>query len=250
MNYIKQLNSAFEKFYFDDRLNPTHISLYMALFQEWNSSRFAAEFFVNRRELMQVAKIGSKSTYHRCIVEMHQWGYLSYLPSNNPYKGSKIRMTTIRVKKEVFEEDCDLLLEKLADQHRPTSDPAVSRSSPISEQVMDRHRPIGGQALVPYINNSKQINKNKQPKDLQAVLLFFTEKSFSAEEGNKFFEYYQRKNWKTSDEQEIKNWQAVAITWMDRVELFGSQNSQIKKRTSQNRDNLKTTKMKDYGQPL
>ena len=37
MNYIKLLNAAFEKFYFDDRLNPTHISLYMALFQEWNS---------------------------------------------------------------------------------------------------------------------------------------------------------------------------------------------------------------------
>ena len=65
MNYIKLLNAAFEKFYFDDRLNPTHISLYMALFQEWNSSRFADEFYVNRRDLMRVAKIGSKSTYHR-----------------------------------------------------------------------------------------------------------------------------------------------------------------------------------------
>ena len=40
MNYIKLLNAAFEKFYFDDRLNPTHISLYMALFQE--PSRFDA----------------------------------------------------------------------------------------------------------------------------------------------------------------------------------------------------------------
>ena len=55
MNYIKQLNAAFEKFYFDDRLNPTHISLYMALFQEWNSSRFALDFFVNRRDLMNAA---------------------------------------------------------------------------------------------------------------------------------------------------------------------------------------------------
>jgi len=67
MNYIKLLNAAFEKFYFDDRLNPTHISLYMALFQEWNSSRFADEFYVNRRDLMRCAKIGSKSTYHRWI---------------------------------------------------------------------------------------------------------------------------------------------------------------------------------------
>ena len=92
MNYIKQLNAAFEKFLFDDRLNPTHISLYMGLFQEWNSSRFASEFFINRRELMRVAKIGSKSTYHRCIVDLDSWNYLTYFPSNNPYKGSKIKM--------------------------------------------------------------------------------------------------------------------------------------------------------------
>ncbi len=59
MNYIKHLNSAFEKFYFHVRLNPSHNSLYMTFSQEWNSSRFAREFFVNRRDLMNVAKIGN-----------------------------------------------------------------------------------------------------------------------------------------------------------------------------------------------
>ncbi|TVZ26074.1 hypothetical protein JM83_1020 [Gillisia sp. Hel_I_86] len=93
MNYIKLLNAAFEKFYFDDRLNPTHISLYMALFQEWNSSRFADEFYVNRRDLMMASKIGSKSTYHRCVTELDSWNYLFYFPSNNPYKGSNTNLT-------------------------------------------------------------------------------------------------------------------------------------------------------------
>ena len=100
MNYIKLLNAAFEKFYFDDRLNPTHISLYMALFQEWNSSRFADEFYVNRRDLMRCAKIGSKSTYHRCVTDLDSWLYLSYFPSNNPYKGSKIKMSIIGTSNE------------------------------------------------------------------------------------------------------------------------------------------------------
>jgi len=39
MNYIKQLNAAFEKFYFDDRLNPTHISLYMVVLKSAQNLR-------------------------------------------------------------------------------------------------------------------------------------------------------------------------------------------------------------------
>lgn len=95
MNFIRLLNSAFEKFLYDDRLNPTHISLYMALFQEWNSNRFATEFYVTRGDLMKASKIGSKSTYHRCVKDLDCWGYLCYHPSKNPYKGSKIKMSIL-----------------------------------------------------------------------------------------------------------------------------------------------------------
>src|SRR5690606_32723492 len=137
MNYIKLLNSAFEKFYFDDRLNPTHISLYMALFQEWNSSRFADEFFVNRRDLMRCAKIGSKSTYHRCITDLDSWNYLTYFPSNNPYKGSKIKMSIIGTSDEPDMGHYNPELEQLAEQHHP-----------IREPVVNQYRPVSGQALV------------------------------------------------------------------------------------------------------
>ena len=61
MNYIKHLNAAFQKFIEDSRLNPTHVSLYVALFQFWNISRFADCFYINRQEVMQLSKIGSKS---------------------------------------------------------------------------------------------------------------------------------------------------------------------------------------------
>ena len=64
----------------------------MALFQLWNTNRFPREFFINRSEVMQLSKIGSKSTYHRCIKELHHWSYIIYSPSHNPYKGSKINI--------------------------------------------------------------------------------------------------------------------------------------------------------------
>ncbi len=92
INYIKHLNGVFEQFSKDSRLNPTHISLYVALFQIWNNNFFKDEFYINREEVMDFSKIGSKSTYHRCIKELSHWNYLLYTPSHNAFKGSRIKM--------------------------------------------------------------------------------------------------------------------------------------------------------------
>lgn len=250
MNYIKLLNAAFEKFYFDDRLNPTHISLYMALFQEWNSSRFMDEFYVNRRELMRAAKIGSKSTYHRCIVDLDAWQYLSYFPSNNPYKGSKIKMAIIGTSDEPVTEHYNPILEQLAEQYYPRGVPLEGHHHPKNGQVVYQHRPIDGQALVSNTNNIKQENNIKQPKGRQVVILFFEEKDFDADEAKKFYEHYAEREWKTSDGKPIRDWRSLATNWMDRTELFEVENRSNKKQASQIKDNLRTTKTKDYGQPL
>ena len=250
MNYIKLLNAAFEKFFFDDRLNPTHISLYMALFQEWNSCRFADEFYVNRRDLMLASKIGSKSTYHRCVIDLDAWDYLSYFPSNNPYKGSKIKMSIIGTSDEPVMGRYNPILEQVAEQYRPNGVPLTGQHHPINGQAVDSHRPIGGQALVSSINNTKQVNSIKQPKGWQAVIDFFFEKGFNADEGKKFFAHYETRNWKTSDGKPIRDWRAVATNWMDRTEFFAEENKPNSKEASQIKDNLRTTKNKDYGQPL
>lgn len=98
---------------------------------------------------MRIAKIGSKSTYHRCVTDLDAWSYLS------------IRVMNRRR---------DSTLEHLAERYHP-----------IREPVVYQHRPVSGQALVPYINNTKQVNNNKQPKGRQAILIFFEEKGFSAD---------------------------------------------------------------------
>ncbi|TXD81528.1 hypothetical protein ESY86_17930 [Subsaximicrobium wynnwilliamsii] len=250
MNYIKLLNAAFSTFFFDDRLNPTHISLYMALFQEWNSSRFAGEFYVNRRDLMLASKIGSKSTYHRCVTDLDSYGYLYYFPSNNPYKGSKIQMAIIGTSDEPVLGRYSPILEQVAEQYRPRNVPVTGQQCPISGQAVDSHRPTSGQALVSTINNTKQVNSIKQPKGWQAVFNFFEEKGFDADEAKKFFEHYETRNWQTSDGKEIRDWRALAKNWMDRTELFDEENIPKKNQASQIKDNLRTTKNKDYGQPL
>ncbi|MCX2681891.1 hypothetical protein OOZ15_18205 [Galbibacter sp. EGI 63066] len=92
INYIKHLNGALEQFSKDSRLNPTHISLYIALFQLWNNNFFREGFYINREEVMHYAKIGSTATYHKCIKELSHWKYIHYMPSHNPFKGSRVKM--------------------------------------------------------------------------------------------------------------------------------------------------------------
>ncbi|HLV15306.1 MAG TPA: hypothetical protein VKY41_09010, partial [Xanthomarina sp.] len=154
VNYIKHLNAVFQQFSKDNRLNPTHVSLYMAFFQLWNHNRFPEQFHVNREEVMNLSKIGSKSTYHRCLKELNHYKYLIYHPSHNPFKGSKINMLIFGT----------------------TSGQAVDLTVPNQGQAVDLAVPNQGQALVPLYKHNKQIeniNKLDQPKNQKVVINFF-----------------------------------------------------------------------------
>src|SRR6266542_2102324 len=92
MNYIIHLNSAFHRFCDDERLSPFHVSLYFALFQYWNLTKFRNPISISRAETMRAAKIGSVNTYIRCIKELDKWAYIQYKPSYNPLKGSQVHL--------------------------------------------------------------------------------------------------------------------------------------------------------------
>ncbi len=218
VNYIKHLKGVFIQFSKDNRLNPTHISLYIALFQIWNNNRFLDEFYINREEVMSFSKIGSKSTYHKCIKELNHWKYIIYYPSHNPFKGSKIKMFNFETS---------------------------------YKQVMDSYNPINGQALVSnnkHIQTNKNINKLDQPKNEKEVITFFKKEKWPIIEAQKFFNHYRGIGWKVGGKTKIVNWQATAKNWMLKAEEIKSK--EIQKSVSQNQDNLKTSKNKNYNEPL
>ncbi|RYE59619.1 MAG: hypothetical protein EOP48_00280 [Sphingobacteriales bacterium] len=73
----------------DERLLPTHLSLFMAIFF-YSKGDAKAEFQVCRRELMQYSRIKSLSTYHKCMSELVTYGYITYSPSYDPIRASCI----------------------------------------------------------------------------------------------------------------------------------------------------------------
>jgi len=64
--------------------------LYIALFQFWNINRFQNPISISRDEVMRISKIASKATYHKCMRELNDSGYVKYEPSFNPYRGSMV----------------------------------------------------------------------------------------------------------------------------------------------------------------
>lgn len=225
INYIKHLNAVFLQFSKDGRLNPTHISLYIALFQLWNNYHFPDNFHIIREEVMQFSKIGSKTTYHRCIKELHHWKYLLYQPSHNPFHGSKIKMFNFG-----------------------TSDGQV---------MYPNHTNIGtsnGQAVVP-INKHIQTGKNNTngnkldpPKNESEAIIFFRKENWPELEAKKFYNHYQGIGWKVGGKTKIIDWQATARNWMLKADELKTEKTIVS--VSQNTDNLKTSSNKNYNEPL
>lgn len=230
VNYIKQLTQALVKFSDDDRLNPSHVSLYLALFQFWNINRFQNPISINRSEAMRVSKIGSNATYHRCIKQLHEWGYLEYIPSYNPMRGSKINMF-------IFE---------------TSNEQVVNSYHTKNEQVVE-------QVLVPSINSKNNINNIKQgkgeshspktqkrfsPPSMNDVIEYFKEKKSNSQQAEMFFNHFESNGWKVGGKTKMKDWKAAARNWIMRSEQYELQ------KMSPAQQRLHVSQNKDYSEPL
>lgn len=88
----KHLISLFDRLIEDKNMHPTHISLYFSLFQYWNINCFQNPISITREEMMLSSKIGSRATYHKCMRELNDKGYIKYIPTFNPFKGSSVQL--------------------------------------------------------------------------------------------------------------------------------------------------------------
>ena len=191
MNYIKHLTGFFEKVAIDKSLNPTHVSMYIALFQFWNCNRFKNPISINRDEVMRISKISSKATYHKCLKNLHSSGYINYQPSYNPFKGSHVILFNFSedlkpLPKSERKPKNELLFERVNEQE-------LNKSCTTSETGTE-------QAVVPsinYINNTNILNKKnvsnleKHSKNFEEINYYsdkivipvYTEQSRSTVEG-------------------------------------------------------------------
>jgi hypothetical protein len=142
MNYIKHLTGFFNKIADENKLNPTHISLYLALFQCWNVNRFKNPTGISREEIMKASKINSNATYHKCMKELQTLGFIEYLPTFNPHSSSNVNMIN-------FSEEA-----KTKQKHEPLT---YSNNEPVQKTTLSKNN-----KAIEQVNEQAYIYNNKQ----------------------------------------------------------------------------------------
>ena len=223
VNYITHLNGVLRKFSGDSKISAAHRSLYLAFFELWNQKHFPKTLMVNSKQVMALAKIRSRTTYHKLLQNLKILGYIEYKPSHVPQIGSIIEM---------------FRFDTLTDQK-------MNKSYPFFEQV-----PVQKMAPFNKVNNKQNLNSIKQtsPENEKVVLEFFKKENRSLLEAKRFYNFYEAIGWKMGGKNPITNWQACALSWILKAEEIKNEKKQ--RGMFQNRDNLHTSKYKDYGEPL
>jgi len=80
MDLFTPLTGFFAAIQKDARISITHIGIYAAILQYWQQMGCPRPLQFYSHELMEVAKISSKTTYHQYIRDLHEFGYIRYEP--------------------------------------------------------------------------------------------------------------------------------------------------------------------------
>jgi len=99
MHQLQPVEDFFSAIADDPRINTTHISLYMALLKIWGERRFQNPIRVFSYEVMPVCKISGIATYHKSIRELHEFGYIRYVPSYYRFSRSSVYMFNTEIMK-------------------------------------------------------------------------------------------------------------------------------------------------------
>jgi len=95
MGEVKELTSFFSAIREDNRIGISHVCLYMALFQFYNLNQLRNPVNITRAAVMEVAKISGLATYHKCIKDLADLGYIQYRPSYNPAIRSQVYLLKV-----------------------------------------------------------------------------------------------------------------------------------------------------------
>lgn len=249
MNYIRHLSNFFSRVASDKRLNPTHVSLYMAIFQYWNANHFQNPISVSRQDLMRISKISAKATYHKCIKDLHNFQYFDYQPSFNPFTGSSIYMFEFQIGSSSKSGQYPTKIETSIEQV-PYNINIKNIENNIKTSTSKKAGSINEVVVKVKNDNMKVIEIDGQkipPATLSEIKEFFLSENSTELEAKKFYNHYQSNGWLVGGRSPMTDWQASVRNWILNIPEFakGKQKSKTPKPS-----NLSTKPDKNYSEAL
>jgi len=139
---------------------------------------------------MQLSKIGSANTYTRCLKQLDEWGYIQYLPSYNPTKGSLVNLYTF-------------------DNRSDKGSETVVRPSINSRNYTNSKT-----------TKTKRVKTAFSPPPLDEVKEFFQEIESTSDQAEQFYNHFESNGWLVGGKAKMKDWKAAARNWVKRSTRF------------------------------
>jgi hypothetical protein len=236
-NFILHFKTACDVFGDDDNMTSVHFAVYISIFYHWNRKKFADNMRINRDDVMRIAGLGSCKTYYRVLHNLHDWGYITYVPSYHPSIPSRVTVhdpeTPIRRPQPDTTADTS-----------STPDVPPSINTPNEVNAVDETR---GKSPAPAPEADRSgSTRHSRPIDLKEAVDYFREQKNSVLEAEKFYNYYQGNGWERRDRTPIRDWQAVARSWILKAEEFKTKAAN----KGPNPNHLSTDDDKDFAEPI
>jgi hypothetical protein len=238
-NFIIHFKATCDVFGDDDNMTTTHLAIYMSIFYHWNRKKFAENMPVNREDIMRIACLGSFKTYYRVLKELHHCGYITYVPSHHPNIPSRVT---------VHDPENPVRRPPIDTTSITTLTPEIvpSINTPNRENAVNETR---GKSPAPTREKERSNStRHSRPIDLKEAVGYFREQKNSVLEAEKFYNYYQGNGWERRDRTPIKDWQAVARSWILKIREFDEKKSATKSGPKPN--HLATDNDKDFDEPI
>jgi len=228
VNYIILMSLFYELVVADNRLTAFHVSMYLGLFQLWNKNRFSNPIEITRKELLILSRIGSTHTYYKTLKDLHNWGYIKYVPSKSPLKNSYIHLSissTSSAQAVLLScstsdtSDAQALHPSLINSiniinnktYRVKEKKSFTQSLKISKEKMSKKNTGGKRKKV----TAKKESISSNPPTEQDVKLFFAAEQSNEIEALKFFNHYTSNGWTVGGgNAQMYDWNASARKWI------------------------------------
>lgn len=202
---------------------------------------------------MFASKIGSANTYLKCLKELDSWGYIKYVPSRNPMKGSQVYLYKINTSTDTSSDTTtdtspvqvlrpsinNTKLIKQKQTHKTYEKKSKDDSQIIKNKKENKDETLFVQDLGKV--DSRVNHKHSFPSSLEEVQVYFSEKEFPPTEAEKFYNYFESNGWLVGGRSKMKNWKAAANNWILNFKKFNP---------IQKENHYHTNQDKDYSIPL
>ena len=217
---------------------------------------------------MRISKISAKATYHKCIKDLHNFGYIQYLPSFNPFKGSLVYLFDMQSSAKQVSTNDRTNIETSIEQ---ALTPYINKENILNLNIENEDtQPKNDIVLKVSKNkvkvvevNGEEVDQKKMPKKstvtirptnafqptIEKIREYFLEQNSNEVEAQKFFNHFQSNGWMVGGKAPMKDWHAAAGNWILNIPKFTPQ-PQIPILKQPIPGNLNVSTGKNYSEPL